>query len=187
MLDAFINFNYDPRFQFRVGRTKTPTSYEYYQIAEGDLIAPERSLFIGNLAGNRQNGFMLHGQIFEKSAEYAVGVFNGPRRSFGDFNNDKDLFLFFNIRPFQNTELTGLKYFNVGGAYNFGNENNPLQPNELVDRQRPDDAATRRPTPLAHLLPVQQQRRSRTAAAPSGRPGSPGTTRASTSWPSTTG
>ncbi len=131
LLDAFINFNFDPRFQFRVGRTKTPTSYEYYQIAEGDLIAPERSLFIGNLAGNRQNGFMLHGQIFEKSTEYAVGVFNGPRRSFYDYNSDKDLFLFYNMRPFQNTELTGLKYFNVGGAYNFGNEHNPLQPNGL--------------------------------------------------------
>lgn len=132
LLDAFINFNFDPRFQFRAGRTKTPTSYEYYQIAEGDLIAPERSLFIGNLAGNRQNGFMLHGQILEKRSEYAVGVFNGPRRSFGDFNNDKDMFLFFNVRPWQKSEtLTALKYMNIGGAYNFGDENNPLQPSQL--------------------------------------------------------
>ena len=129
LLDAFLNFNYDPRLQFRIGRTKTPTSYEYYQIAEGDLITPERSLFIGNLAGNRQEGAMFHGQILDKSAEYAVGVFNGPRRSFGDFNNDKDLYTFFNWRPFQeSSRFRGLKYFNVGGAYNFGHENNPLQP-----------------------------------------------------------
>ncbi len=132
LLDAFINFNFDPRFQFRAGRTKTPTSYEYYQIAEGDLIAPERSLFIGNLAGNRQDGFMAHGVILDKSAEYAIGVFNGPRRSFGDANNDKDLYLFYNMRPFQNTELTGLKYFNIGGAYNFGNEHNVTQPSLLT-------------------------------------------------------
>jgi len=133
LLDAFLNFNYDPRVQFRIGRTKTPTSYEYYQIAEGDLIAPERSLFIGNYAGNRQEGAMFHGQILDKRAEYAVGVFNGPRRSFGDFNNDKDLYTFFNVRPWQNSEaFTALKYMNLGGTYNFGNEQNPVQPSILT-------------------------------------------------------
>ncbi len=133
LLDAFLNFNFDPRIQFRAGRTKTPTSYEYYQIAEGDLIAPERSLFIGNLAGNRQDGFMFHGQIQDKRAEWAVGVFNGPRRSFSDFNSDKDLYLFYNVRPFQKSEtLKALHYMNFGGAYNFGTENNPLQPNVLT-------------------------------------------------------
>ncbi len=129
LLDAFINFKYDPRFQLRAGRTKTPTSYEYYQIAEGDLIAPERSLFVGNLSGNRQDGFMLHGQVLDKRAEYAVGLFNGPRRSFGDFNNSKDLYTFINVRPWEQSEsLTALKYLNLGGAFNFGDENNPAQP-----------------------------------------------------------
>ena len=142
LLDAFLNFNYDPRFQFRIGRTKTPTSYEYYQIAEGDLIAPERSLFIGNYAGNRQEGGMFHGQILDKSAEWAVGAFNGPRRSFGDFNNDKDLYTFFNWRPFQHSDgLPGLKYFNVGGAYNFGNEDNPAQP-QIFTTQNDQSAPT---------------------------------------------
>jgi phosphate-selective porin OprO/OprP len=132
LLDAFLNFNFDPRIQFRAGRTKTPTSYEYYQIAEGDLIAPERSLFIGNLAGNRQNGFMFHGRILKESSEWALGVFNGPRRSFQDFNSDKDLYMFYNIRPFQQVEaLKDLHYFNIGGAYNFGTQHNPLQPNAL--------------------------------------------------------
>ena len=107
LLDAFININFDRRIQFRIGsRFKTPTSYEYYQIAEGDLIAPERSIFIGNLAGNRQDGAMFHGQILEKTTEWAAGIFNGPRRSFQDFNNDKDLFLFWNICPFQHTSMS---------------------------------------------------------------------------------
>ncbi len=132
LLDAFITLSFDPRVRFRTGRTKTPTSYEYYQIAEGDLIAPERSLFTGNFAGNRQNGFMFLGQILDKRAEYALGVFNGPRRSFQDFNNDKDLYAFFNVRPWQKSEsLPGLKYFNVGGEFDFGNENNPVQPSSL--------------------------------------------------------
>ncbi len=132
LLDAFIDFNYDPRIKFRAGRYKTPTSYEYYQIAEGDLIAPERSLYTGNLSGNRENGFMFLGQILDKRAEWAVGVFNGPRRSFPDYNNDKDLYAFFNVRPFQKTEsLPGLKYFNVGSEFDFGSENNPVQPSSL--------------------------------------------------------
>ena len=36
----------------RVGRTKVPYGYEYYKIAEGDLIGPERSVFVGNLSPN---------------------------------------------------------------------------------------------------------------------------------------
>ncbi len=134
LLDAFINYNIDPRFQTRIGRTKTPTSYEYYQIAEGDLIAPERSLFTGNFSGNRQVGIMEHGQILEKRAEYAVGVFNGPRRSFSAMSNNKDLYSFFNFRPLQNSDaIPALKYLNVGGEYDFGNEVNAnIQPNILT-------------------------------------------------------
>ena len=50
---------------FRIGRMKTPYLYEYFSIAEGDLIAPERSLFAGNLAVNRQIGAMFLGELFE--------------------------------------------------------------------------------------------------------------------------
>ncbi|WP_422928211.1 OprO/OprP family phosphate-selective porin [Singulisphaera sp. PoT] len=125
LLDAFINYNIDPRFQTRVGRTKTPTSYEYYQIAEGDLIAPERSLYTGNFSGNRQVGIMEHGQILDKRAEYAIGVFNGPRRSFSATTNSKNLYAFFNVRPFQKLESSPLQYFNIGAEYDFGNGSNP--------------------------------------------------------------
>jgi phosphate-selective porin OprO/OprP len=129
LLDAFLNFNYDSRLQFRIGRMKTPFAYEYWQIAEGDLIAPERSLYVGNLSGNREEGAMFHGQLFEKSAEWALGVFNGPRRSFGDTNNAKDLYAYYNMRPFQNQdEYDFLKYLNVGGGYNFGLEQGTIQP-----------------------------------------------------------
>ena len=130
LLDAFIDFKYfGPKLVFRAGRTKTPVSYEYYQIAEGDLIAPERSIYTGNLSGNRQNGFMFLGQILEKRAEWALGVFNGPRRSFGDFNNDKDIFAFFNFRPFEKSGIKLLEIMNFGGEFDYGDEHNPLQPN----------------------------------------------------------
>jgi phosphate-selective porin OprO/OprP len=153
LLDAFLDLNFDPRIKFRAGRTKTPTSYEYFQIAEGDLIAPERALYTGNLSGNRQDGFMFLGQVLEKRAEYALGVFNGPRRSFGDFNNDKDLYAFFNIRPFGNsTNLTALNYLNVGGEYDFGNQNNPVQPSTF--RTANDQSAANVNSTLDALSPA---------------------------------
>ena len=158
LLDAFLTFRYDPRLRLRVGRMKTPYLYEYYQIAEGDLIAPERSLYAGNLAGNRQIGAMFLGELLEDRMGYALGVFNGPRRSFEDFNNSKDVYTFLNTRPFLNpsseagsggAQGTGgrtrpnqaigsnrpepadprpLEYLNLGGSFNFGYEQNPAQP-----------------------------------------------------------
>ena len=123
----------DPRLRLRIGRMKTPYLYEYFSIAEGDLIAPERSLYAGNFAANRQVGAMFLGDIFKDSVGYAAGIFNGPRRSFGDTNSDKDLFFYLNTRPFLHSEsLSALKYLNLGGSVNGGYENNPTQPSVLT-------------------------------------------------------
>ena len=81
-----------------MGHMKTPYTYEYIKVSENDLIAPERSVFIGNFAPNREIGIMAHGQVLDKRLEYALGLFNGPRRSFQDFNNGKDLFTFINYQ-----------------------------------------------------------------------------------------
>ena len=119
----------DPRLRLRIGRMKTPYLYEYFSIAEGDLIAPERSLYAGNLAGNREVGAMLLGDILDDRVGYAAGIFNGPRRSFQDYNSDKDLFFYLNTRPFlQSESLPALKFLNLGGSVNGGYENNPTQP-----------------------------------------------------------
>jgi len=162
LLDAFLSFRYDDRLRLRVGRMKTPYLYEYYQIAEGDLIAPERSLYAGNFADNRQNGAMVLGELFKNRMGYAVGVFNGQRRSFGDTNSAKDLFVFLNSRPFlkpdgtprvrgaegtggrtrpnqalgategENEEPGPLEYLNLGGSFNIGYENGTPQPAYLT-------------------------------------------------------
>jgi len=119
----------DPRLRMRVGRMKLPSLYEYFSIAEGDLIAPERSIYAGNLAGNRQDGIMLLGDIFQDRVGYAGGIFNGPRHSFGDYNSDKDLSFYLNTRPFlQSESLSMFKYLNLGGGVNGGYEHNPTQP-----------------------------------------------------------
>ena len=130
LLDAFMTLSVNDMLRLRIGRMKTPFSYEYWAISEGDLIAPERSLWSGNLSGNREDGMMLLGNLAEKRIGYSLGIYNGPRRSFQDFNSDKDLYAYLNFRPFlTNDNFKALKYFNIGGAVNGGFENNPLQPN----------------------------------------------------------
>ena len=123
----------DPRLRLRVGRMKTPYLYEYFSIAEGDLIAPERSLYAGNFAGNRQVGAMLLGDVLEDRVGYAVGIFNGVRRDFNDTNSDKDLFFQLNMRPFLQSEAyPALKFLNIGGGVNGGVQDNPTQPSSLT-------------------------------------------------------
>ncbi len=131
IFDSYVNFKFDPAFNLRVGRTKTPYSYEYYKIADGDLIAPERSLFVGNLAPNRQVGAMLYGRGLDERIEYAVGLFNGPHRSFQDFNNYKNPFLYVNTRPFLHGTNDVLRNLNLGASANYGRENDPLEPTAL--------------------------------------------------------
>lgn len=156
ILDAFVDFNFAGRpqsgqrldqrpFELRVGRMKTPYTYEYIQMAENNLIAAERSVFVGNVAGNRQLGIMAHGRLFDDQVQYAVGVFNGPRRSFQDFNNGKDLYTYLNTRPFLKTGSEALEQLNLGGSFNFGRQHNPLQPSRLQtanDQAAGDTAAS---------------------------------------------
>src|SRR5262249_7312647 len=90
LLDAFISLRFCDAVRLRIGRMKTPYLYEYFSIAEGDLIAPERSIFASNVALNRQDGFMFLGELFENRLSYATGLYNGPRRSFQNLNNAVD-------------------------------------------------------------------------------------------------
>ncbi len=128
VLDAYVNFKFDKAFNIRAGRTKTPYTYEYYKIAEGDLVAPERSVFVGNLSANRQDGVMSYGQLLDERVEYATGLFNGPHRSFQDYNNYKNPFFFLNTKPFLRGNNDLLRHLNVGGWVNFGQEDDPLEP-----------------------------------------------------------
>ncbi len=119
VLDAYIDTKIAPWLNVRFGRYKTPYSYEYYKVSEGDLIAPERSLFIGNLAGNRQEGLMAWGRFLNEQVEYAAGVFNGAHRDFTATNNAKSPFLFLNTRPFLLGSSDELRYLAFGGSMNY--------------------------------------------------------------------
>lgn len=132
ILDAFVSYRIGDRLRFRAGRMKTPYTYEFYSIGSGDLIAPERSLYANNMASNRQMGMMALGELYQGRVGYAVGVYNGPRRSFQDFNSAKDVIGYLNTRPFLKSErLKALNYLNLGGSFDVGYQDHHIEPEAL--------------------------------------------------------
>jgi phosphate-selective porin OprO/OprP len=141
LLDAYINFNYDSRFQVRMGRYKTPFTYEWYRIHVWHLLAPERSLFANNYEGNRRFGLMGWGDLFEQRLEYAVGTFDSQRNSFQPFNDRQDVMAFLNFKPFYNREEgSWLRDLHFGGSVDAGAENQPLVPAVLRTNLSPSGA-----------------------------------------------
>jgi phosphate-selective porin OprO/OprP len=128
VLNAYVNFHYDDRFQFRIGRFKPPYTFEWYKASIWELLAPERSLFALNFGPNRMVGLMGSGFLFQERLEYAVGVFGGARNSYQDFNNGKDVMALIDYKPFFQSGRPELKNFAIGGSLDNGRENNPLVP-----------------------------------------------------------
>jgi phosphate-selective porin OprO/OprP len=132
LLNAFLNWHYDDRFMVKFGRFKVPYLYEYYAISNADLPQPERSAYGANFGLNREVGAQVWGQLFKRSLDYAVGVFDGPRNQQVDFNAAKDVIAYVDARPFQEvTALPALKWFNLGGSFDYGNQNNAVYPTAL--------------------------------------------------------
>ena len=124
LLDAYLNFNYDKRFQFRFGRYRVPYTYDWYALSNQFLVTPERSVFALNYGYNRNFAAMLHGELLDEEVDYAIALATGPRNSYFDTNADKDLLAYLNVRPFRN--LTGwedLQNFQVGGSMAYGSQN----------------------------------------------------------------
>lgn len=138
LLDAYINFSYDPRFQLRFGRYKTPFTYEWYRIHIWDLLSPERSLFATNFEGQRRFGIMGWGTLLENRIEYAVGSFDTQRNSYQAFNSLQDVMAFLNFKPFYNEERGFLlRDLQFGGSVNAGHENQPTSPAVLKTNAPP--------------------------------------------------
>lgn len=141
LLDAYLNFNYDPAFQVRIGRYKTPFTYEWYRIHIWDLLAPERSLFATNYEGQRRFGAMVWGTAAENRIEYAVGSFNTQRNGYQPFNNLQDVMAFVNLKPFYHQEKGApLRDLQFGGSVNAGYENQPVAPAALRTNNAPTAA-----------------------------------------------
>ena len=131
MLDVFVDLNYNPKLQARVGRFKTPFTYEFLVQPIQGLIIPERSLFFNNFGQNRDLGAMAYGRLFDGSFDYAAGVFNGTRNGFVSNQDSKFFSGFVNWLPFKGNENTLFENLNVGGSVFTGNANSPAIPSQL--------------------------------------------------------
>lgn len=141
LLDAYVNFNYDERFQVRVGRYKTPFTYEWYRVHVWDTLAPERSLFATNYEGQRRFGLMGWGVLCDNRVEYAVGTFNSQRNTYQPFGNRQDAMAFLNFKPFYNREGFFLRDLQFGGSVDAGGENQSPVPAALRTNGAPSGAA----------------------------------------------
>ncbi len=142
LLNAYFNFRYDERLQLRIGRYRVPYTYEWAKLSIWELLTPERSPFAVNFGPNRQIGLMGWGNVFNNRLEYAVGIFDGPRNSYQDFNNAKDVMAFLDYRPLYQTD-SALKFLSVGGSLDEGDENNPLVPASCGGRRTPPATRSR--------------------------------------------
>jgi phosphate-selective porin OprO/OprP len=126
--NAYLNFNYDPRLQIRVGRSKVPFTYEFYKLNVWRLIAPERSVWNNNYQSNRDIGITAWGGLFENRIEYATMIHNGPRNGFQAYDYPKTVAAFLNFKPFVQNEGFFLRDLNFGGSLDYGYQNNPPVP-----------------------------------------------------------
>ncbi len=145
LLDSYLNYRFRDGFQLRLGRYKTPFTYEWYRVHIWHLLAPERSLFATNFEGNRRFGFMGWGSLFENRLEYAVGSFDGQRNSYQSFSSHQDIMAFLNFKPFERRTDSFLQNLQFGGSVNAGIENNPLSPAVLTTSAPPAANSTLTP------------------------------------------
>jgi phosphate-selective porin OprO and OprP len=117
----FLDVHYDERLHFRFGKVFTPFGYEWWQVPLAFRLQPELSIFYNNFGPATDLGAFAWGNLFKKRVDYAVGIFNGATPLSLDPNNGKDIISFLNFKPFLESDITALKYLNVGGSVDAGN------------------------------------------------------------------
>lgn len=121
LVDAWINYRYQPELQLRVGKMKGPVGLENLQ---SDSVGSfnERSM-ANDLVPSRNIGLQLGGEVAGGVASYAVGVYNqsGDYRNPGnsDFNDNKEFAGRIFLQPFKQSSVRGLQGLGVGvgGSY----------------------------------------------------------------------
>ncbi len=154
LLDAYLNFNYDPRFQVRFGRFRSPFTYDWYALSNQFLLTPERSVFAINYGYNRNFAAMLHGELCDERLDYALAVANGPRNSYFDENSGKDVLAYLNCRPFGKSEyFEALQHLNLGGSLANGVQDQaPLPVNFRTSANATESAGTLEAVPSFLVL-----------------------------------
>ena len=120
VFDAYVDFKLHPAARLRLGKMKPPVGLERWQSANAVHFI-ERG-FPTFLAPNRDVGVLLHGQPWEGTLHYGVGVFNGVIDNGnvdGDVDNSKDAVARFFLFPFKRRQhvLTEELGFGVAGSW----------------------------------------------------------------------
>jgi phosphate-selective porin OprO/OprP len=131
LLDVFVDWDVDPRFRLRMGRYKTPFTYEFIMEPVQTLVVPEQSIFFNNFGQNRDLGVMAYGRLFGSQVDYAAGVFNGTRNGYVALDNSKKVTAFVNWHPFGEWQGFLFENFNVGGSVYAGDQQQPDAPQIL--------------------------------------------------------
>ena len=88
MSEAFMDVAFSPKLHVRVGRDRSPFSYEV-MLQDPNVLFLERSLPV-NLAPNRDIGAQVLGDLAGGALNYQVGVFNGVVDGTSSTNLDTD-------------------------------------------------------------------------------------------------
>jgi len=122
IVDAYINYRYNPVWQLEAGKFKPPIGLEALQ-SDANLYLNERSL-VTDLVPNRDVGLELHGDLWGGAVSYAAAILDGaPDYSSSTSNTNLDSDLAYDGRLFLQPWITsdmdllrGLG-FGVGGSY----------------------------------------------------------------------
>ncbi len=128
--DAYLDVTLRPWLRARAGKQKAPFGLERLQ-HPAHLAFIERA-YPTQLAPNRDIGLMIHGELGEKTLQYAIGIFNGVSEGAsgdGDISDDKDFVGRVMVQPFSLSDVEWLRNVGLGLAASFGEqEGTPASP-----------------------------------------------------------
>src|SRR6266487_2550509 len=120
--DAYLNYRYKPELRFQIGKFKSPVGLELLQ-SDPDTSFNERGLPTA-LVPNRDIGAELHGDLFDGSASYAAGIFNGVgagrNSNNADFEDDKEFSGRLFLQLLKKSDLSALQGFGFGAGGSYG-------------------------------------------------------------------
>jgi phosphate-selective porin OprO/OprP len=130
LYEAYVQLNYIPWFQVRAGKFKPPVGLERLQ-GDDDTSFVERGLPT-LLVPQRDIGYQIGADLFQRRLSYQVGAFNGvPDSSIGTdtaVSNHRDYAARLFLTPFQPDEKNLLRGLGVGFAASGGNTDGEALP-----------------------------------------------------------
>jgi phosphate-selective porin OprO/OprP len=118
--DAYLDFRPWSELGVRAGQYKVPFSRE--ELISSRLIDFVERSILNELAPARDFGVMAHGNLFNRTVAYQLGVFNGAGEDTADNNEEKDLAGRLVLAPFRNTSVGFLKNLELAGNFTWGDQ-----------------------------------------------------------------